>query len=89
MLISVDLPAPFSPTMPWIALGDGEMDVAIGVDRAEALVDAAKFDGEHICAGRRRMVGRRFRSSHSRYCFRHGLLPCRLQEWPAPDAGPA
>jgi hypothetical protein len=26
-----------------LALGDGEMDVAIGVDRAEALVDAGSF----------------------------------------------
>ena len=45
MFISVDLPAPFSPTMPWIVpRGDLQVDVLVGVDRAEALVDADQLD---------------------------------------------
>ena len=62
MLISVDLPAPFSPTMPWIepraiVTDDG----AIGVHGAEALVDADQFDG-----GRR---ARRRGGSEARPCL--------------------
>ena len=43
--MSVDLPAPFSPTMPWIVpAAIDEVDVAVGVDRAEALVDADEVE---------------------------------------------
>ena len=42
----MDLPAPFSPMMPWIEpCAIDERHVLVGVNGAEALVDADEFDG--------------------------------------------
>ena len=41
-----DLPAPFSPTMAWIAAGaHGQVDAVVGDDAGEALDDVAQLDG--------------------------------------------